>query len=773
MAVQIKKTYRLGEFEIDPNKRLLKREDGKAVHLSNKPFQVLLYFVENRDRIVTRQELLDLFWEGRDVYDITLTKCVGAIRKALGENSENPRFIETRWAEGYRYIGPFVDLSVASSAVAASAAASPVTIAVKEAGDAVEPATLSEPAADLDETIPSSEEFNEVVVLPEPSETPDPPSLNETALPRRRKPKLINRWQFKAGLVGAALAVVALVAWTILSRAKPENKIIGPAWSKAKSSQLTNQVGIESSVRLAPDGKSFIYASRASGNWDLYWQRVGGRLTVNLTKDSLADDMQPAYSPDGNYIAFRSERDTPGVYVMEATSENVRRLSDTGFDPAWSPDGKEVVVSTDFFTDPAKRSSIPSKLWILDFASGAKRLLTGGDAVQPSWSPNGKRIAYWALQQGSGRRDLWTIPAGGGEPTRVTNDDALDWNPVWSPDGKYLYFASDRGGSMNFWRVPLDETSGQLLGTPETVVTPSVYSQHLSFSQDGKRLAYVQKAESRNLERVAFDPIRGQTTGETAPVTQGTKYVTDPDLSPNEEWFACSSQGEKQEDILLIKRDGSEQRQLTNDVYRDRSPRWSPDGRRIAFYSDRSGRFEVWAINSDGTGLQQITYTSGQSTVYPIWSPDGKQMLFKQRGSQPYVFDISRPWTDQTPQKMPVIGGVGEDFWASSWSPDGRKVAGTWIVNRTNYLHVYDFETQTYENFNLRAVKPIWLSDNRRLLYELDGRLHIVETQTKKSREILSAGPYTITTICPTRDARTIYYTLQKTESDVWLLSLE
>ena len=72
MAVQIQKTYRLGEFEIDPNKRLLKREDGASVHLSNKPFQVLLYFVENRDRIVTRQELLDQFWDGRDVYDITL-----------------------------------------------------------------------------------------------------------------------------------------------------------------------------------------------------------------------------------------------------------------------------------------------------------------------------------------------------------------------------------------------------------------------------------------------------------------------------------------------------------------------------------------------------------------------------------------------------------------------------------------------------------------------------------------------------------------------------
>lgn len=110
MTVQIQKTYRLGEFELDPNKRLLKRADGEFVHLSHLPFRVLLYFVENRERVVTRQELLDQFWDGRDVYDITLTKCVGAIRKALGEDSDSPRFIETRWAEGYRYIGPLEEI---------------------------------------------------------------------------------------------------------------------------------------------------------------------------------------------------------------------------------------------------------------------------------------------------------------------------------------------------------------------------------------------------------------------------------------------------------------------------------------------------------------------------------------------------------------------------------------------------------------------------------------------------------------------------------------
>ena len=90
-------------------------------------------------------------------------------------------------------------------------------------------------------------------------------------------------------------------------------------------------------------------------------------------------------------------------------------------------------------------------------ATGEKRRLSDvGDGVQPSWSPHGQRIAYWAVfgeAARQGQRDIWTVPANGGAPTPVTSDAALDWNPVWSPDGRFLYFSSDRGGSMNLWRI--------------------------------------------------------------------------------------------------------------------------------------------------------------------------------------------------------------------------------------------------------------------------------------------------------------------------------
>lgn len=110
MSEQKQKVYLLGEFVLDVAQRSLSLQ-GARVHLSHLPFQVLLHLLEHRDRVVTRDELLDLFWEGRDVYQDALRKSVSAIRKALGDRKDNPRFIETRWTEGYRYIGPLAEKS--------------------------------------------------------------------------------------------------------------------------------------------------------------------------------------------------------------------------------------------------------------------------------------------------------------------------------------------------------------------------------------------------------------------------------------------------------------------------------------------------------------------------------------------------------------------------------------------------------------------------------------------------------------------------------------
>ena len=108
-------------------------------------------------------------------------------------------------------------------------------------------------------------------------------------------------------------------------------------------------------------------------------------------------------------------------------------------------------------------------------STGEKKRNFAGDAVQPSWSPHGMRIAFWGVfaEPHVGQRDIWTIPADGGTAVPVTTDPAIDWNPVWSPDGRHLYFSSDRGGPMNLWRVAIDEKTGVPSGPFEPLTAPS------------------------------------------------------------------------------------------------------------------------------------------------------------------------------------------------------------------------------------------------------------------------------------------------------------
>ncbi len=151
---------------------------------------------------------------------------------------------------------------------------------------------------------------------------------------------------------------------------------------------------------------------------------------------------------------------------MESTGENPRRVAAHGYLPAWSPDGRRLVYSTHTFTSPRQVTKPPSHLYVIDLEDGSEKLLKTEDAIEPKWSPHGDRIAYWAISAG-GRRDIFTVAAdGNGRPVAVTEDAPLDWNPVWAASGRELYFLSDRGGTMNIWRVAIDERSGKTSGAP-------------------------------------------------------------------------------------------------------------------------------------------------------------------------------------------------------------------------------------------------------------------------------------------------------------------
>ncbi len=149
------------------------------------------------------------------------------------------------------------------------------------------------------------------------------------------------RW-FWPTAAGALILLIAGAASFFWLQAEP----VAPDWSRAAHVQLTNHPGTEFFPSLAPDGKSFVYASNENGNFDLFVQRVGGKTATPLTPDTPSNEIEPVFSPNGERIAFRSTREPAGVYVMEAGGENVRLLVAGCHHPAWSPDGKEIVCST-------------------------------------------------------------------------------------------------------------------------------------------------------------------------------------------------------------------------------------------------------------------------------------------------------------------------------------------------------------------------------------------------------------------------------------------
>jgi Tol biopolymer transport system component len=565
------------------------------------------------------------------------------------------------------------------------------------------------------------------------------------------------------GLAGAALAGAFL--WT---RFGPESGGRTQPPIEAAFTQLTAQKGLELFPSLSPDGKWAVYSSDASGNEDIYLQSVTGRTQIDLTKDSPSNDREPAFSPDGEQIAFRSDREGGGIFVMGRTGEAVRRLTDAGYNPSWSPNGDEIVFAAEDVTiEPTDRGHV-STLWVVKVASGEKRQIAVDDGVQPNWSPHEYRIAFWAARGKHRQRDILTIPGGGGVPALVTDDAALDWNPVWSPDGRYLYFSSVRGGSMNLWRVRIDESSGKTLGPPEPLTAPSRFVAHLSFAADGRRFAYASVESSQNIQRVGFDPVAETVDPRPEWITSGTTRWVYPDVSRDGEWLALASTL-PQEDVFVSQADGTGIRQLTNDAALDRMPRWSPDGKRIAFYSNRGGSWDAWTINRDGSGLEQLT--KGAEAHYPIWSPDGTRLAFSEfvRVNRVSILDARKPWESQKAEVLPAFGA----WVATAWSPDGLHLAGMRGPGPPGGIVIYSLESRSYTQLTDFGVRPVWLNDGQRLLFSAAGRVLILNRSSKKWRELLSAPGEDVRAFGLSPDNRAIYLTRGSTGADIWVATLK
>ena len=580
-----------------------------------------------------------------------------------------------------------------------------------------------------------------------------------------------NPWKPVVWIAASLLTLILLGSLAVLQFRRRDTRPL-----RATFSRLTDLTGIEQAPALSPDGKLVAYESRAAGNSDIYLLRIGGRNPVNLTADSKAEEGMPAFSPDGQLIAFRSERDGGGIFVMGATGESVRRVSDFGFNPAWSPDGKELAISTEPMGSNPYAFRVTADIWRIEVATGHKRRVFQMDAFNPSWSPRGDRIAFCR----SRGREISTIPSNGGRPSVVVSG-SRDWNPVWSADG-HIYFSSDRGGSMNLWRVAVDDGTGQPRSEPEPLTTPALWSGPLSVSGNGKRIVYCAFDRQSSLQRMAFDPAREMVVGPAVEVPLGKMYVANPDLSPDGQWIAFHTMFEP-EDVYIVRNDGSELRRLTEGHSTNTWPRWSPDGKRVAFASNRKGvtsrpgtPFQIWAINADGGGVEQLTDLNGAGGP-PLWSPDARRLVISSPAckTRRCFVDLFRTLPARTAEPVPPFR-EGFQIAPRAWSPDGK-----WLVGMTfprdrlgdGQAFVYSVETHQYQLLpSLLGFMARWMSDSRRILDLHDNKLYVADRATGSAREIY-AFPFTAIELVLSSDNRTIYFLRTSEEADIWLAELQ
>ncbi|HYX25261.1 MAG TPA: protein kinase [Thermoanaerobaculia bacterium] len=570
-------------------------------------------------------------------------------------------------------------------------------------------------------------------------------------------------WPVTLALVAALLAG-GLWLWAGGGRARS-----APASVAASFTRLTDLEGSESFPSLSPDGKNLVYVKAKDGKRHIFLQPVSGGNTPDLTADSPADDTQPAFSPDGTQIAFRSERDGGGLFLMATTGGAVRRLTDAGYNPAWSPDGTKIAFATEGVAGPLQRR-LSSQISVVEVATGKVGVVGKEDAVQPSWSPHGQRIACWGVPPGSSQRILYTIPAAGGSPVPAVRDGHVNWNPVWSADGHYLYYVSDRSGSMNVWQLPIDEATGEPQGEPEPVTSSSQSLGLLSLS--GRQIAYATEEGKSNLERWTLDPATFRLADKPQPVTQGSRSVRSAAVSPDGQWIAFDT-SLPQEDLYLVRPDGSGQRQLTSDPAKDRIPQWLPGGSRLLFYSDRGGRYGAWTIDSDGRDLQPLSQSRGESLTNPIPSPDGRQVVASLGPKGAVLLDL--PAGPVRPLPPPENG---ELFAPHAWSPDGRYLAGT-LEQGTDEsgipgVVVYSFATNRYERLTDAGSQPIWLHDGRTLLYLQGGGIFRVDLKDRTPRPVLAPpanSAFKSLALAP--DDRTLYAVRATDEGDIWMLTLK
>ena len=412
---------------------------------------------------------------------------------------------------------------------------------------------------------------------------------------------------------------------------------------------LTSSRGLEYFPAMSPDGQHLAYlwnGEAGGGHFDLYSKAVGSDATLRLT--SRGTQCCAAWSPDRRFIAFLRLHGVEGtILVIPAAGGAERRVADvaTWFGSAlsWSRDGTELAVS-----DRGSPSE-PFGVTLVAVGDGRKRRLTvpgpenTGDAFA-KFSPDGRQLAFARLRASGDvtAGDLYVISATGGKPRALTSDSRFIGDLDWGPGGEDVFFYSNRFSNhtidtaVRLWRVPLSGEPTLLWpdGQPHDIAaidtfgeTPMEISRLWRFSsaRSMPRLAVTSFTNDTNILRL--DP--GTPAGGDAPSRPliGSSANDDsPQLSPDDRRVAFSTMRSGFQEIWTCDLDGSKCGPLVTAIDGG-TPRWSPDGRFIAYDASPNGQSDIYSVELATRLALRLTYDEADDRV-PSWSRDGRSVYF-------------------------------------------------------------------------------------------------------------------------------------------------
>lgn len=462
---------------------------------------------------------------------------------------------------------------------------------------------------------------------------------------------------------------------------------------------------------------------------DLYSTNINGGVARKLTSHS-GYEMFPKFSPDGTEIAFTGQYDgNTEVFKIPATGGAPMRLTYTAtldrddvgdrMGPnnivmTWTPDGKNVVYRS------RKKSfnSFRGQLYTVDASGGLSEEIPLSDGGFASYSPDGDKLAFnwvfrefrtWKYYQGGMADDIRVYDFNTGEVDKISDSPGQDVFPMWIDDE--IYFVSDRDRTANLFAYNTQTKATRKVTnfTDYDIKFPSHNDNHIVFEKGG--YIYLFDAKTQESKKLTIH-IGNDQPWARSEWKNASKTINGASLSPNGERVVFSARG----DVWSLPATNGVTRNLTSTSgVNERGATWSPDGKHIAYISDKTGEFEIYMQEQDGSGDPVQLTSGGETYIFSLeWSPDSKKILYHNKNRELSYVDIDT-------KKVTVVETSDRSTQFSyNWSPDSKWITYTRPQADMTVVRLYNLDTEqsheVTENW-YESSNPSFSSDGKYLFF--------------------------------------------------------